>query len=161
MNIEELKPFHTLTGRMHFYVDHDWLEELGEQMPTYRPPLDMSRLFGEPEVGDQKDGIGLTVRYLTPHSKWSIHSEYQDNLLMLSLSRGGPTMWMSPADAAKIEVRDNDWIGRSTATAWWSAARSCRTGCPRVWSSSTTPRNAPSTCRCRRRPETAAASIIR
>jgi nitrate reductase alpha subunit len=29
---------------------------------------------------------------------------------MLSLSRGGPTMWMSPADAAKIEVRDNDWI---------------------------------------------------
>ena len=110
VNIEELKPFHTLTGRMHFYVDHDWLEELGEQMPTYRPPLDMSRLFGEPEVGDQKDGIGLTVRYLTPHSKWSIHSEYQDNLLMLSLSRGGPTMWMSPADAAKIEVRDNDWI---------------------------------------------------
>jgi nitrate reductase / nitrite oxidoreductase, alpha subunit len=108
VNIEELKPFHTLTGRMHFYVDHDWLEELGEQMPTYRPPLDMSRLFGEPALGT--DGVGLTVRYLTPHSKWSIHSEYQDNLLMLSLSRGGPTMWMSPADAAKIDVRDNDWV---------------------------------------------------
>ena len=29
---------------------------------------------------------------------------------MLSLSRGGPTMWMSPADAAKIAVHDNDWI---------------------------------------------------
>ncbi len=54
--------------------------------------------------------LGLTVRYLTPHSKWSIHSEYQDNLFMLSLSRGGPTMWMSPADAAKIQVRDNDWV---------------------------------------------------
>ncbi|HEY9349965.1 MAG TPA: nitrate reductase subunit alpha, partial [Acidothermales bacterium] len=26
VNIEELKPFHTLTGRMHFYLDHDWLE---------------------------------------------------------------------------------------------------------------------------------------
>ena len=24
------------------------------------------------------------MRYLTPHSKWSIHSEYQDNLFMLS-----------------------------------------------------------------------------
>jgi nitrate reductase / nitrite oxidoreductase, alpha subunit len=47
---------------------------------------------------------------LTPHSKWSIRSEYQDNLLMLSLSRVGPTMWMSPGDAAKIEVRDNDWV---------------------------------------------------
>jgi nitrate reductase alpha subunit len=108
VNIEELKPFHTLTGRMHFYVDHDWLEELGEQLPIYRPPLDMSRLFGEPRLGEE--GIGLTVRYLTPHSKWSIHSEYQDNLFMLSLSRGGPTMWMSPADAATISVRDNDWV---------------------------------------------------
>ena len=50
------------------------------------------------------------MRYLTPHSKWSIHSEYQDNLFMLSLSRGGPTIWMSPQDAAKVGVRDNDWI---------------------------------------------------
>jgi nitrate reductase alpha subunit len=52
----------------------------------------------------------VVVRYLTPHSKWSIHSEYQDNLLMLSLSRGGPTMWMSPQDAAAIGARDNDWV---------------------------------------------------
>ncbi|WP_241472634.1 nitrate reductase subunit alpha [Mycolicibacterium neoaurum] len=111
VNIEELKPFHTLTGRMHFYLDHDWLEELGEQLPVYRPPLDMARLFGEPPVGTSgADGIGLTVRYLTPHSKWSIHSEYQDNLFMLSLSRGGPTMWMSPKDAARIAVQDNDWV---------------------------------------------------
>ncbi len=109
VNIENLKPFHTLSGRMHFYLDHDWLEELGEQLPVYRPPLDMARLFGAGAVGE-RDGIGLTVRYLTPHSKWSIHSEYQDNLFMLSLSRGGPTMWMSPADASKIGVRDNDWV---------------------------------------------------
>ena len=29
---------------------------------------------------------------------------------MLSLSRGGPTIWMSPQDAAAIGVRDNDWV---------------------------------------------------
>ncbi|MGK8465057.1 nitrate reductase subunit alpha [Nocardia cyriacigeorgica] len=110
VNIEQLKPFHTLTGRMHFYLDHDWIEELGEQLPIYRPPLDMALLFAEPRLGSGRDGVGLTVRYLTPHSKWSIHSEYQDNLLMLSLSRGGPTMWMSPGDAAKIGVADNDWV---------------------------------------------------
>ncbi len=110
MNIEELVPFHTLTGRMHFFLDHDWIEELGEQLPIYRPPLDLTRLFEESALGTNRAGIGLTVRYLTPHSKWSIHSEYQDNLFMLSLSRGGPTMWMSPNDAAKIDVRDNDWI---------------------------------------------------
>ncbi len=109
VNIERLKPFHTLTGRMHFYLDHDWMTDLGEALPIYRPPLDMHRLFGEPTLGP--DGAKqVTVRYLTPHSKWSIHSEYQDNLFMLSLSRGGPTAWMSPADAESIEVRDNDWI---------------------------------------------------
>jgi integrase len=52
----------------------------------------------------------ITVRYLTPHSKWSIHSEYADNLHMLRLFRGGPVIWMSPADAAKIGAADNDWI---------------------------------------------------
>ena len=109
INVERLKPWHTLTGRMHLYLDHDWIHEFGEELPTYRPPLDMHRLFGEPEIGP--DGTKqVTVRYLTPHSKWSIHSEYQDNLFMLSLSRGGPTIWMSVADAAAIGVRDNDWV---------------------------------------------------
>jgi nitrate reductase alpha subunit len=106
VNVEHLKPWHTLTGRMHFFLDHDWMSELGEQLPLYRPPLDMAALFGAEPVGEHQ----VTVRYLTPHSKWSIHSEYQDNLLMLSLSRGGPTMWMSPADAAKIGASDNDWV---------------------------------------------------
>jgi nitrate reductase alpha subunit len=109
VNVERLKPFHTLTGRMHFYLDHDWMLDIGEGLPTYRPPLDMHRLFGEPTLGP--DGAKqVTVRYLTPHSKWSIHSEYQDNLLMLSLSRGGPTIWMSPSDAAEIDVSDNEWV---------------------------------------------------
>ena len=109
INIERLKPFHTLTGRMHFFLDHDWIRDIGEALPIYRPPLDMHRLFGEPKLG--RDGaLEVVVRYLTPHSKWSIHSEYQDNLLMLSLSRGGPTVWMSPADAESIKVRDNDWV---------------------------------------------------
>lgn len=109
INVERLKPFHTLTGRMHFFLDHDWIRDIGEALPIYRPPLDMHRLFGEPKLG-QDGKLEVVVRYLTPHSKWSIHSEYQDNLLMLSLSRGGPTVWMSPADAAAIEVKDNDWV---------------------------------------------------
>ncbi|MDT9685407.1 nitrate reductase subunit alpha [Streptomyces sp. TRM76323] len=109
VNVEELKPWHTLTGRMHFLLDHDWIHEFGETLPVYRPPLDMHRLFGEPRIGPD-GGRQVTVRYLTPHSKWSIHSEYQDNLFMLSLSRGGPTVWMSPADAEAIGVSDNEWV---------------------------------------------------
>lgn len=109
VNVERLKPWHTLTGRQHFFLDHDWMQELGECLPVYRPPLDMHRLFGEPRLGPDGERQ-VTVRYLTPHNKWSIHSEYQDNLFMLSLSRGGQTVWMSVADAAAIGVRDNDWI---------------------------------------------------
>ncbi len=109
INVERSKPWHTLTGRMHFFLDHDWMAEVGEQFPVYRPPLDMHRLFGEPEIGSTGE-LGIAVRYVTPHSKWSIHSEYQDNLFMLSLSRGGPTIWISPADAGKVGIGDNDWI---------------------------------------------------
>ncbi len=112
VNVERKKPWHTLTGRQHFFLDHAWMAELGEQLPTYRPPLNMHRLFGDPTL-DATDAGGhaqVTVRYLTPHSKWSIHSEYQDNLFMLSLSRGGPEIWMSAQDAATIGVKDNEWV---------------------------------------------------
>ena len=109
INVERAKPWHTLTGRQHFFVEHDWMAELGEQLPVFRPPLDMHQMFAEPKLGTV-GALGVTVRYLTPHSKWSIHSEYQDNLFMLSLSRGGQTIWMSPKDADKIGVADNDWI---------------------------------------------------
>ncbi|MDC0766493.1 nitrate reductase subunit alpha [Streptomyces sp. HD] len=109
LNTEHLKPWHTLTGRQHFFLDHDWIHELGEALPVYRPPLDMNKLFGEPRLGP--DGQQeVTVRYLTPHNKWSIHSEYQDNLFMLALSRGGQNIWMSPQDADAIGVVDDDWI---------------------------------------------------
>ncbi|GIH81253.1 nitrate reductase subunit alpha [Planobispora longispora] len=112
INVEHRKPWHTLTGRQHFFLDHDWIHEAGEALPVYRPPLNMTVLFGEPGIGEGgEQGVdGITVRYLTPHSKWSIHSEYQDNLLMLTLSRGGPNIWMSPADAGRAGIRDNDWV---------------------------------------------------
>lgn len=109
INVERLKPWHTLTGRQHFYLDHDWMQELGEGLPVYKPPLDMTQIFGEPEIGTRSE-LGVSVRYLTPHNKWSIHSEYQDNLFMLSLSRGGQAIWISDKDAAKVGIRDNDWV---------------------------------------------------
>lgn len=109
VNVERRKPWHTLTGRMHFFLDHDWIAEYGEWLPVYRPPLNYPRHFGNQELGEQ-GRPDITVRYLTPHSKWSIHSEYQDNLHMLRLFRGGPVIWMSPEDAATIGVKDNDWI---------------------------------------------------
>jgi nitrate reductase alpha subunit len=85
------------------------MREFGEALCVYKPPLDTrstqgmqgSRSNGNPEIA---------LNFLTPHQKWGIHSTYTDNLLMLTLSRGGPIVWMSEIDAAKIGVADNDWI---------------------------------------------------
>jgi nitrate reductase alpha subunit len=109
VNVEHRKPWHTLTGRMHFFLDHDWIAEYGEMLPTYRPPLDYPRHLGEQGMAEP-GATELTLRYLTPHSKWSIHSEFQDNLHMLRLFRGGPVIWMSPVDASRLGVADNEWI---------------------------------------------------
>jgi nitrate reductase alpha subunit len=110
INIEHGKPWHTLSGRMHFYLDHAWMLELGEGLPAYRPPIDPRlMLAGGTDLG-ASSVPEVTLRYLTPHSKWSIHSEYQDNLQMLTLFRGGSGVWLSPQDAATIGVSDNDWV---------------------------------------------------
>lgn len=114
INTERLKPWHTLSGRMHFFLDHDWMSDAGENLPIFRPPLDMTKAYGEPELGPTGEKA-ITLRYLTVHNKWSIHSEYQDNLFMLSLGRGGPQAWLSVNDAASIGVADNDWIELTNA----------------------------------------------
>ncbi len=108
INIDRDVPFRTLTGRQTFYQDHPWMLDYGEGLPAYRPPLNMARHLGNQEIGD--GGAEVTLRYLTPHSKWSIHSTYQDNLHMLTLFRGGPVIWMSTEDAEAIGVADNDWV---------------------------------------------------
>ena len=108
INIEEKIPFRTLTGRAQFFQDHPWMRDFGEQLPLYRPPLDMTAL-GTAEV-EREPGKELILNYLTPHSKWSIHSTYSDTLTMLTLFRGGEVMWLNDEDAEKIDVRDNDWL---------------------------------------------------
>ena len=124
-----------------FLLDHDWMHEMGETLPIYRSPLDMHRLFGDRPPGTGEDGASVTVRYLTPHSKWSIHSEYQDNLFMLSLSRGGPTVWMSEPDATRSGCATTTGSRRSTATGCWWRGRSSPTACRRAPCSSTTRRS--------------------
>jgi nitrate reductase alpha subunit len=110
MNVEREKPWHTLSGRMHFYVDHQWMLELGEGLPVFRPPLHHRAVFGDQAAHDGSGRRELTLNYITPHSKWSIHSEYQDNLHMLTLFRGGGMLWISREDAEALEIRDNDWV---------------------------------------------------
>ncbi|MBT2760950.1 nitrate reductase subunit alpha [Paenibacillus sp. ISL-20] len=108
-NIERLVPFRTLTGRQHFYIDHEIFLQFGEALPVYKPTLP-PMVFGprDKQITGGKDT--LVLRYLTPHGKWNIHSTYQDNLHMLTLFRGGPTVWINNDDAAAHDIQDNDWL---------------------------------------------------
>ena len=108
INIHEGVPFRTLTGRAQFYLDHAWMLDFGEGFCLYRPPLDLQELRGVPSRYAAQPH--LTLRWITPHSKWGIHSTYNDNLRMLNLFRGGPCVWLAEADAAQAGICDNDWV---------------------------------------------------
>jgi nitrate reductase alpha subunit len=108
-NVHELIPWRTLTGRQQFYQDHKWMLGFGEGLCVYRPPVDTRSV--KPMLGQRSNGNPeVLLNFITPHQKWGIHSTYTDNLLMLTLSRGGPIVWVSEVDAHKMGVQDNDWI---------------------------------------------------
>jgi nitrate reductase alpha subunit len=108
-NVHELIPWRTLTGRQQFYQDHPWMRAFGEGLCAYRPPVDTRTVA--PMAGRKANGNPeVVLNFITPHQKWGIHSTYTDNLLMLTLSRGGPIVWLSEVDAARAGIEDNDWI---------------------------------------------------
>ena len=107
-NFDKLIPWRTLTGRQHFYLDHEMYLAYGENLPTYKPSP-------KPEAyGDLKEtlknGDAKVLNCLTPHGKWHIHSTYMENLRMLTLSRGCEPCWLSEVDAAELGIQDNDWV---------------------------------------------------
>ena len=108
-NVHELIPWRTLSGRQQLYQDHLWMRAFGEGFCVYRPPVDLGTIK---PVADMKPNgeKQIVLNFITPHQKWGIHSTYTDNLMMLTLSRGGPIVWLSETDAARAGIVDNDWV---------------------------------------------------
>ncbi|QIL20321.1 nitrate reductase subunit alpha [Thermomonas sp. HDW16] len=108
-NVHELIPWRTLTGRQQFYQDHQWMRDFGEGFMGYRPPIETKTI--KPLHGKKPNGHKeIVLNWITPHQKWGIHSTYSDNLIMQTLSRGGPIVWLSEDDARDAGIEDNDWI---------------------------------------------------
>uniref|UniRef100_UPI00286A9100 molybdopterin dinucleotide binding domain-containing protein n=1 Tax=Roseateles sp. TaxID=1971397 RepID=UPI00286A9100 len=108
-NVHELIPWRTLTGRQQFYQDHAWMQAFGEGFCSYRPPVDLKTLVevqGLKPNGNQE----IALNFITPHQKWGIHSTYSDNIMMLTLNRGGSVIWISEDDAKSAGIVDNDWV---------------------------------------------------
>jgi nitrate reductase alpha subunit len=109
VNKEYLIPWHTLTGRQSFYLDHEVMLDFGEGLPLYIPPITRGAFVkGEKEV--EEKGKSITLRYMTPHQKWGIHTMFTDTNQMVQLFRGWQVVWMNEEDAASIGIKDNDWI---------------------------------------------------
>jgi len=108
LNVERLVPWRTLTGRQHFYLDHEGYLAFGENLPTYKPRPD-PMVVGDLDKS-RAEARTIRLNYLTPHAKWHIHSNYFDNDRMLTLSRGIEPMWLNDQDAVTIGVHDNDWV---------------------------------------------------
>ncbi len=94
-SVTDKKPYHTLTGRQQFYIDHDWFLQEGEALPTHRAPLAT---------------LGYPLRFLQGHARHGIHSMWRDDTLLVSLQRGEPDIYVNPEDAQQRGVADGDHI---------------------------------------------------
>ena len=110
INVHELIPWRTVTGRQQLYQDHEWMRAFGEALVTWRPPVDLKTVGAAATRSLEPGEPHVVLNFLTPHQKWGIHSTYSDNLLMLTLNRGGPVVWISEVDAKKAGLVDNDWV---------------------------------------------------
>jgi len=109
-NVHELIPWRTLSGRQQLYQDHQWMLAFGEFFVTWRPPVDLKTISPHATKALADGEKHVVLNFITPHQKWGIHSTYSDNLLMLTLNRGGPVVWLSEHDARTAGIVDNDWV---------------------------------------------------
>jgi len=91
--VEEKQPYPTLTGRQQFYIDHPTFLKLGEALPVHKEP---------PAAGGDHP-FTLTGG----HTRWSIHSMWRDQELMLRLQRGEPVVFLNDGDAGRRGIRDH------------------------------------------------------
>ncbi|MBX7159297.1 MAG: molybdopterin-dependent oxidoreductase [Acidimicrobiia bacterium] len=109
--IEKLREF-VPTGRIEFYKDDARFISAGETVPTYLTPHDDS----------VSDPARYPLRFLTPHSKWRIHSTYANNPWMREIHGDRAQVFMNPADADARGIRDDHAVEvfneRGSFVAW-------------------------------------------
>ena len=93
---EKKLPYPTLTRRAQFYIDHPWFLEAGEELPAHKE---------NPKMGGDYPFV-LT----SGHNRWSVHSMNITNRMLLQTHRGRPHLVMSPKDAARRGIEDNQEV---------------------------------------------------
>jgi len=96
LHTDKKEPWTTRTGRIQFYIDHDWFIELGEDFAIHKDSI--------------KAGGDYPIQLTGGHARHSIHSTWSDNAILLQLQRGEPLMWMNNKDAADRGIEDGDQV---------------------------------------------------
>jgi nitrate reductase / nitrite oxidoreductase, alpha subunit len=90
----------TMSGRQTFYVDHDMWLKLGAAVNTGRKVI--------APLTDDKGKYPFMM--MTPHARWSIHSNYKASRTLQRLQRGVPYIQINPISAKAREIEDGDTI---------------------------------------------------
>ena len=98
VNVSEKKPYKTLTGRLQFYVDHDWFQRFGATVPKPQ--------YGGGVLGPKKYPF---VRN-SPHTRWGVHSFARTSEWLLRQQRGTPDVRMNPKAMAAKGIKDGDTV---------------------------------------------------
>ncbi|MEW6224651.1 MAG: molybdopterin-dependent oxidoreductase [Chloroflexota bacterium] len=110
------------TRRIEFYKEEARFRELGETVPTWKPPFD-DRIHDPGE---------WPLTLLTPHSKWRIHSSYANNEWLGEIHGGRPEVFISPPDAHERGIATGDeirvWNTRGEVVAWAHVSESEQPG---------------------------------
>jgi DMSO reductase family type II enzyme molybdopterin subunit len=91
-HVFDKKPYPTLSRRIQFYLDQELYLEMGEELPVHKDP---------PAAGGHHP-----LQLTGGHTRWSIHSAWRDDQLMLRQQRGQPVMYVSRADADARGIPD-------------------------------------------------------
>lgn len=98
VNVTDKKPYGTLTGRLQFYVDHDWFMRLGATVPKPQ--------FKGGNLGPKRYPFMIN----SPHSRWGIHSFVRNEKWLLRHQRGTPDISLNPKAMARKGIKDGDMV---------------------------------------------------
>ncbi|OQX60066.1 MAG: molybdopterin dinucleotide-binding protein [Helicobacteraceae bacterium 4484_230] len=96
-HLYRFEPLDTLSGRQTFYVDHDIYIRMGAATNTGME-------------GIRPNNREYPYVLMTPHARWSIHSNYKSSRTLLRLQRGVPAVALNRVVAEKKGIKDGDTI---------------------------------------------------
>ncbi len=96
-HLYKFEPMHTMSGRQTFYVDHEMYIKMGAATNT-----------GMEGIRPQRKEYPYVL--MTPHARWSIHSNYKTSRTLLRLQRGVPAIALNRVVAKAKGIEDGDTI---------------------------------------------------